>query len=464
MKQEWLKKLPQFARRFEMSLYQSAPSLEAYLDRTTLNTRLTLLANDNGKRSNQQAKKDEDVKVRDPRKERKQAKPSHGQQPPKDAYGSDGHKQQDKLTLEALASFLESDSDIETESDIESDSDEEDSVGSDGHGQQKKKFILTSEQKVVLREAVLSAIRHPQGTVDSELLQRAIAEGLPEKAVLNAAVVARQRGANYTNAEALMTEFCNISYMTDLPLPFLDDLGRICRAIHLRRYGHKDTQAIQLDVQNSLSNCIGEDPRLNSIARHQKDFFNSLWQEYMVPSDVPPLTSPLYSAFQKRAKARTERLSQLSSTVLSSQVMLKVNTALSQFIEMRGKADKLDENTVLDLGDVTGETVKFIRLLRHLIASIGQRIEDDREEYTALNLYVDVMNCCSNVFEHDKLKKAKIKQRLDRILGKVFASIDEANGRGVNQSSIWGCCAAIIWARESEGEEEPYWPAIVIGM
>ena len=40
MKQEWLKKLPQFAQRFEMSLYQSAPSLEAYLDTTTLDARL----------------------------------------------------------------------------------------------------------------------------------------------------------------------------------------------------------------------------------------------------------------------------------------------------------------------------------------------------------------------------------------------------------------------------------------
>jgi len=64
-----------------------------------------------------------------------------------------------------------------------------------GDQRQKKKFHLTPEAKVALREAVLSAIRHPQGTVDPTFLKRAMALGLPEKAILNAAVVARQRDA-----------------------------------------------------------------------------------------------------------------------------------------------------------------------------------------------------------------------------------------------------------------------------
>ena len=57
----------------------------------------------------------------------------------------------------------------------------------------KQRFHLTPQAKVALREAVLSAIRHPNGIVDPSCLQRAMAEGLPEKAVLNAAVVARER-------------------------------------------------------------------------------------------------------------------------------------------------------------------------------------------------------------------------------------------------------------------------------
>ena len=74
--------------------------------------------------------------------------------------------------------------------------------------QQKKKFHLTPEAKETLREAVLSAIHHPQGTVDPDLLQRCIAEGLPETAVLNAAVVARQRDAK--NRERF-----NLSWQSD---------------------------------------------------------------------------------------------------------------------------------------------------------------------------------------------------------------------------------------------------------
>lgn len=56
----------------------------------------------------------------------------------------------------------------------------------------KKSFNLTPEAKAALREAVLSSIRN-NGVMDPVLLQRAMAQGLPEKAVLNAAVVARER-------------------------------------------------------------------------------------------------------------------------------------------------------------------------------------------------------------------------------------------------------------------------------
>jgi hypothetical protein len=85
------------------------------------------------------------------------------------------------------------------------------------------------------------------------------------------------------------------------------------------------------------------------------------------------------------------------------------------------------------------------------------------EGYTVLELHRDVKRCYTeDVFEHEILKKMKISQRLDRILGKALAPVHEINCRGVNQSSIWGCMAAIVWARESK--KKPYWPAIVLGM
>eukprot|EP00956_Cyclotella_meneghiniana_P035019 scaffold110397_cov72-Cyclotella_meneghiniana.AAC.1 len=57
---------------------------------------------------------------------------------------------------------------------------------------QKTKFNLTPEGRAALREAVLSAIRN-NGEIDPILLQRAMAQGLPKQAILNAAVVARDR-------------------------------------------------------------------------------------------------------------------------------------------------------------------------------------------------------------------------------------------------------------------------------
>ena len=64
--------------------------------------------------------------------------------------------------------------------------------------QAKQRFHLTPQAKVAVREAVLSAIRHPNGIIDPSRLQRAIAEGFPEKAILNAAVVAREWGMRQT--------------------------------------------------------------------------------------------------------------------------------------------------------------------------------------------------------------------------------------------------------------------------
>lgn len=47
--------------------------------------------------------------------------------------------------------------------------------------------------RAALREAVLSAVRHPDGEVDSGCLQRAVSQGVHENVILDVAVVARQR-------------------------------------------------------------------------------------------------------------------------------------------------------------------------------------------------------------------------------------------------------------------------------
>jgi hypothetical protein len=60
---------------------------------------------------------------------------------------------------------------------------------------QKPKVILSTEAKQALAKAIWSAIRSPTGAVDPAAMQAAVATGLPEHAVRNAARVAREREA-----------------------------------------------------------------------------------------------------------------------------------------------------------------------------------------------------------------------------------------------------------------------------
>ena len=187
-----------------------------------------------------------------------------------------------------------------------------------------------------------------------------------------------------------------------------------------------------------------------------------------MPSDAPKRQpgkgiSHVHATFQKRAESRKERLPQISSTLLTPKCLQKLAVALESFISSGGKVDNLDRDAILgDVHNATGDIATFIGSLRRLITTMESKI-DNSQDYTVLELHRDMKRCYTeDVFEHEILKKMKISQRLDRILGKVFAPIHEVNCRGVKQSSIWGCCAAIIWARE--GEEKPFWPAIVIGM
>jgi len=254
------------------------------------------------------------------------------------------------------------------------------------------------------------------------------------------------------------------------------DLGHVCRAIRRREY--TNTRAIQLDVWQVFSNCIkfhmspsnreNAIPSFISIAIHLRDFFNSLWQEYMMPSDAPPRLpgkgiSHIHSTFQKRAEARKARLPQISSTILTPKCMQKLSAALESFISSGGKVDNLDKDAILgDIQDATGDIATCISSLRGVITTMQTKIQNNLD-YTVLELHRDVKKCYTeDVFEYEILKKMKISQRLDRILGKTFAPIHESSCRGVNQSSIWGCMAAAVWARESK--KKPYWPAIVLGM
>lgn len=71
-----------------------------------------------------------------------------------------------------------------------------------GNTVKKPKVILSPEAKQALANAIWSAIRSPTGTIDPTLLRAAVAKGLPEQAVQNAARVARQRDAEKRQQQA----------------------------------------------------------------------------------------------------------------------------------------------------------------------------------------------------------------------------------------------------------------------
>jgi hypothetical protein len=209
-------------------------------------------------------------------------------------------------------------------------------------------------------------------------------------------------------------------------------------------------------------------PSFISIANHLRDFFNNLWQEFIMSSDAPPRKpgkgiSPVHSAYQKRAEARKERIVSISSTVLSPKCLRKIADALEGFITSGGKIDNVDKDGVLgDLTTATGDVVTFVNSMRELIGVLEERI-DTTQDYTVAQLHADLRKTYTeDVFASEVLKRMRIGSRLDRLFWKILVPVHEINSRGVNQSSIWGNMAAVIWARESK--KKPFWPAIVLGM
>ena len=70
----------------------------------------------------------------------------------------------------------------------------------------KPKVQLSAEAKKALAEAIWSAIRSPTGTVDPNLMNVALAAGLPKSAILNAVRVAREREAMKRKTMASTTQ------------------------------------------------------------------------------------------------------------------------------------------------------------------------------------------------------------------------------------------------------------------
>lgn len=249
------------------------------------------------------------------------------------------------------------------------------------------------------------------------------------------------------------------------------DLGMVSRGIRKRQY--LCTRDVRLDMWRVFANCVKFHshpnnkeavPSFVSIALHLKDYFNFLWYEYMMPSDLPTdASSTQKRAFGLRDSERQKRHRNSGVLNLSCPFAKTLTTMLVAFIDSGGRVD------VLDKEDVFGLQAKIkhpdldivVANLRQCAMKLSSSPEGD--DYSVSEFYDDLRKCYTNeVLEDDMALRNRIANRLNRFFWKNSIPLHEANTRGVTQSSIWGNIATTIWARESS--KKPYWPALCLGI
>jgi hypothetical protein len=172
---------------------------------------------------------------------------------------------------------------------------------------------------------------------------------------------------------------------------------------------------------------------------------------------------------EERIECRKKRLVVSGLSVMAGKCLERAVEALNDIIQNGGLVDALDskpiwgEGVVMD-DDDEGDLEVILENFRRLEMSLREIIANN-EELGVDELESSVRKCYT---EGDGLEnisatlRIRIASRMDRYLGQLVVPIHEATCRGVSQSSIWGCMAAAVWARESM--KKPFWPALVLGI
>jgi hypothetical protein len=210
-------------------------------------------------------------------------------------------------------------------------------------------------------------------------------------------------------------------------------------------------------------------PSFVSIALHLREYFNMLWQEFMLPSDVPDTSKEVVTeltllAFTKRSEDRRRRIENSGVLVMNKSYTIRTAQLLLECLDNGGRVDGLDVDPVFT--DSTLARNADLAAVHRNLKAFGERLADPElapEEYSLEEFYKDMHGC----FEGDLLDDQpsllnRINNRLDRLFWKRTVRLHEGNTRGVGQSSIWGNVAATIWARESS--KKPFWPALCLGI
>ena len=294
--------------------------------------------------------------------------------------------------------------------------------------------------------------------------------------------------AEYKNLAHLFEYFCKVPLLAEFsrPVTLLHpelmvayskivsnpiDLGKICRKIGRRQYAN--TREVQLDMWRIFANCVkyhshpsNKDgvPSFVSIALHLREFFNNLFQEWMLPSDTPKkaLTGKggtasvkyLRETYATREEDRKRRLIVSGLTCMSIGCMKKTAENLQKLLDNRGRVDELDTEPIFPLpgeGPEAGVDADDHRDLLMVVEKLAAfkvqlvQLAADNTEFTVEQFDVHLKACYeTEVFENNPGLKFRVRNRMNRFLHKILCPINEANCRGVTQSSIWGCMVCVL--------------------
>ena len=130
--------------------------------------------------------------------------------------------------------------------------------------------------------------------------------------------------------------------------------------------------------------------------------------------------------------------------------MKKSAYKLDALVKNQGILDRLDKEPLFPdssgggLGPgIDEDDKKDLQLVAEKLLAFKDKliqIADANEEYTVEQFDQDLKQCYTvDVFENNPRLIYRVRNRMNRFLGKVLVPINEANCRGVTQSSIWAC-------------------------
>jgi hypothetical protein len=215
------------------------------------------------------------------------------------------------------------------------------------------------------------------------------------------------------------------------------------------------------------------DPTPISIASHLSAFFKDLWQEHMLQSESPSLSSIGRSqiAMEQRAINREKRSASSPGIIMDTDCLEHAAQTMTDLIKNGGQVD------VMDNQPIWGEGASFSndsdKAITNLVLKNLRKLETDLHGMVSQKKTMSV-----HVFEasvrkiykhgHDLENSTaaavydRIASRIDRFIGQLTVPLHEDYCRGSCISSIWGSVRAVIWARISS--TNAFWPALVLGI